>query len=170
MTRSKAEQRAVSRVPATCWCAFHLYIWRVRVRFGSVHNRAVHALSRAIEGSAIVSPCLIDGAAARRLHTDPAAAPDSLPLRRYVPSAPVGVSFGSCIMVGRHGISAGTRPPRSEAIGADQCALGRPWGRPDIDTMCTRFTDRHRTHLRCPTHRRGGTAQSTGRNNTALNA
>ena len=71
MTRSKAEQRAVSRVPATCWCAFHLYIWRVRVRFGSVHNRAVHALSRAIEGGAIVSPCLIDGAAARRLHTDP---------------------------------------------------------------------------------------------------
>ena len=77
MTRSKAEQRAVSRVPATCWCAFHLYIWRVRVRFGSVHNRAVHALSRAIEGGAIVSPCLIDGAAARRLHTDPI----SLPLR-----------------------------------------------------------------------------------------
>ena len=171
MTRSKAEQRAVSRVPATCWCAFHLYIWRVRVRFGSVHNRAVHALSRAIEGSAIVSPCLIDGAAARRLHTDPAAAPDSLPLRRYVPSAP------RCIVRFMHHGWAARHLSRNAAapIGSDRRRPMRPGEtmgerRPDIDTMCTRFTDRHRTHLRCPTHRRGGTAQSTGRNNTALNA
>ena len=132
MTRSKAEQCAVSRVPAACWCAFHLYIWRVRVRFGSVHNRAVHALSRAIECGAIVSPC--------PLSTVPPRA-GSIPTRsvyRYVatsrPHPSVYRSVHASWLGGTASQQERGRPDRKRSA-----PTNAPWGDHGGDPTLTRF-------------------------------